>query len=194
MRNVRFSRGISRGILRGISRGISRESCAPEHSYSHSPRTSTCILRAHLPHAYSFRAKNSASSHMHLYGNYSVEFYRYLCISDSGFSNAALPKRTTRTVMWTCITGLRRSSCRRGGTHSLCWWHEDAPKSACTLPKRTGLGASWTFNTWTTMITRLTLVANSIDEPTLYQIASKRGAQSKILRLLDELAAHCQTL
>ena len=43
------------------------------------------------------------------------------------------------------------------------------------------------------MITRLTLVANSIDEPTLYQIASKRGAQSKILRLLDELAAHCQT-
>eukprot|EP01043_Picozoa_sp_COSAG02_P076272 COSAG02_NODE_16119_length_1111_cov_1.708498_2_plen_48_part_01 len=31
-------------------------------------------------------------------------------------------------------------------------------------------------------------VANSIDESTFNQIASKRGAQSKILRLLDELA------
>eukprot|EP01043_Picozoa_sp_COSAG02_P042612 COSAG02_NODE_3635_length_6446_cov_1.452025_1_plen_54_part_10 len=29
------------------------------------------------------------------------------------------------------------------------------------------------------------LVANSIDESTFNQIASKRGAQSKILRLLD---------
>ena len=38
------------------------------------------------------------------------------------------------------------------------------------------------------------MVANSIDESTLYQIASKLRAQSKILRLLDELAAHCQTL
>ena len=61
--------GCEMSDFREISRRISRESCAPEHSYSHSPRTSTCILRAHLPHhAYSFRAKNSASSHMHLYG------------------------------------------------------------------------------------------------------------------------------
>ena len=30
----------------------------------------------------------------------------------------------------------------------------------------------------------LTVVANSIDEPTFNQIASKRGAQSKILRLM----------
>ena len=43
LRNVRFSRGISRRI----SRGISRESCAPEHSYSHAARTSTCIPLAH---------------------------------------------------------------------------------------------------------------------------------------------------
>ena len=35
--------------------------------------------------------------------------------------------------------------------------------------------------------------ANSIDESTMNQIASKLGAQSKILRLLDELATHCQT-
>jgi hypothetical protein len=39
-----------------------------------------------------------------------------------------------------------------------------------------------------------TLVANSIDESTFNQIASKREGQSKILRLLDELAAHYQTL
>jgi hypothetical protein len=37
-------------------------------------------------------------------------------------------------------------------------------------------------------------VANSIDESTFNQIASKREGQSKILRLLDELAAHYQTL
>ena len=39
----------------------------------------------------------------------------------------------------------------------------------------------------------VTLVANSIDESTFYQIASKREGQSKIQRLLDELAAHYQT-
>ena len=38
------------------------------------------------------------------------------------------------------------------------------------------------------------MVANSIDESTFNQIASKRGAQSKILRLLDELAVHYQNL
>ena len=37
-------------------------------------------------------------------------------------------------------------------------------------------------------------VANSIDESTFNQIASKPEAQSKILRLLDELAVHYQTL
>ena len=37
-------------------------------------------------------------------------------------------------------------------------------------------------------------VANSIDESTFNQIASKCEGQSKILRLLDELAAHYQTL
>ncbi len=36
--------------------------------------------------------------------------------------------------------------------------------------------------------------SNSIDESTFNQIATKRGAQSKILRLLEEPAAHCQTL
>jgi hypothetical protein len=40
----------------------------------------------------------------------------------------------------------------------------------------------------------LSQVANSIDESTFNQIASKREGQSKILRLLDELAAHYQTL
>ena len=38
------------------------------------------------------------------------------------------------------------------------------------------------------------VVANSIDESTFNQIASKREGQSKTLRLLDELAAHYQTL
>ena len=38
------------------------------------------------------------------------------------------------------------------------------------------------------------VVANSIDESTFNQIASKPEAQSKILRLLDELAVHYQTL
>ena len=37
-------------------------------------------------------------------------------------------------------------------------------------------------------------MAKSIDESTFNQIASKREGQSKILRLLDELAAHYQTL
>jgi hypothetical protein len=40
----------------------------------------------------------------------------------------------------------------------------------------------------------VTLVANSIDESTFNQIASKCEAQSKILRLLDELAVHYQNL
>ena len=74
----------------------------------------------------------------------------------SGFSHAALPKRTTKIVMWTCTTGLRRSSRRHGGTHSPCWWHEDAPKWVFTRPKRTGLGASWILITWTTTTRRLT--------------------------------------
>ena len=74
----------------------------------------------------------------------------------SGFSHAALPRRTTKIVMWTCTTGLRRSSRRHGGTHSPCWWHEDAPKWVFTRPKRTGLGAFWTLITWTTTTRRLT--------------------------------------
>ncbi len=37
-------------------------------------------------------------------------------------------------------------------------------------------------------------MANSIDESTFNQIASKPEAQSKILRLLDELAVYYQTL
>ena len=74
----------------------------------------------------------------------------------SGFSSVALLRRITRTVMWTCTTGLRRSSRRHGGTRSPCWWHEDAPKWVFTRPKRTGLGAFWTFITWTTTTRRLT--------------------------------------
>jgi hypothetical protein len=38
------------------------------------------------------------------------------------------------------------------------------------------------------------LVANSSDESTFNQIASKPEGQSKILRLLDELAVHYQNL
>ena len=80
----------------------------------------------------------------------------------SDFSSAALLKRTTRTMMWTCTTRLRRSSCRRGGTHSLCWWHEDAPKWVFTRPQRIGLDASWTFSIWTTTIRRLTMSESPI--------------------------------